>query len=173
MERAVLSLSSRIALLGFLVFLAPLVAAAQGTAISLGSVAVDAGQPVEVSADALSIDQTTGEAVFDGNVLVVQGEVRISAGKVTIVYDKDEDGQPSGIAELVAVGGVTFVTPAEAAEAAEAVYAVKDATVTLTGGVLLTQGQTAISGDRLVIDLESGNGRMEGRVRTVISGGGN
>lgn len=165
---------TRLILVAFLVATASTQATAQGATISLGTADFDTSQPVEVSADSLSVDQRTGQAIFDGNVLVVQGEVRMTAGRILVVYAQDADGNASGIDRLEAEGGVTFVTDADAAEAREAVYAVASGTVTLTGDVLLNQGQNAISGEHLVIDLESGTGRMEGRVRTIIgTGGGN
>lgn len=146
----------------------------QGAGIAMGTTSFDAGQPVEVSADTLSVDQGTGQAVFDGNVLVVQGEVRMTAGRILVVYATANGGSASGIDRLEAEGGVTFVTATDAAEAQQATYSVATGTVTLSGEVLLTQGQNAISGDRLVIDLASGTGQMEGRVRTVFgTGGGN
>lgn len=150
----------------------PGAALAQGATIALGGGTVDTSLPVEVSADELSVDQANGQAVLDGNVLIVQGEVRISANKVTIEYASDND-TPSGVSRLLATGGVTFVTAADAAEAETATYSVADGTVILDGNVLLTQGQNAISGDRLVMNLGAGSGRMEGRVRTVISPAGN
>ena len=150
----------------------PAAAMAQGASIALGTPSFDASLPVEVSADSLSVDQGSGAAVFEGNVLVVQGEVRMSAGAVEITYASGDNTTGNGIEALRASGGVTFVTATDAVEAAEAVYSIAKATVTLTGDVLLTQGQNAISGDRLVVDLEAGTGRMEGRVRTVIGGGG-
>ena len=139
--------------------------------IALGTGAFDAGLPVEVTADEFSVDQSNGQAVFAGNVLVVQGEVRLSAGSVTVEYAQD-DGAANGISRLLADGGVTFVTSTDAAEARDAVYSVAEGTVTMSGDVILTQGQNAISGDRLVVNLVSGNGRMEGRVRTVFTSGG-
>ncbi|MDJ0639261.1 MAG: lipopolysaccharide transport periplasmic protein LptA [Paracoccaceae bacterium] len=146
----------------------------QAASIALGTGAFDASLPVEVTADQLSVDQNSGEATFDGNVLVVQGEVRMSAGRVTIEYAQDENSA-NGVSRLLATGGVTFVTASDAAEARDAVYSVADGIVTLSGDVLLTQGQSAIAGDKLVVNLSSGNGRMEGRVRTVFtpSGDGN
>ena len=151
----------------------PITVAAQGTSIALGTGAFDSGLPVEVSADSLSIDQDSGAATFDGNVLVVQGDVRMSAGQVVIVYATDSSGSANGISRLIASGGVTFVTASDAAEAETAEYSIEGGTVTLTGNVLLTQGPTAISGEKLVVDLTSGSGRMEGRVRTVIGGSNN
>ena len=147
-------------------------AVAQGTEISLGASSFDASAPVEVSADSLSVNQTNGLAAFDGNVLVAQGEVRMSAGRVEIEYATDGSGNADGIARLTASGGVTFVTAAEAVEASQAVYEIATGTVTLSGDVILTQGATAISGDRLVVDLERGTASMEGRVRTVFTAGG-
>ena len=64
---------------------------------------------------------------------------------------------------------MTFVTATDAAEAQEAVYAIGANTVTLNGEVLLTQGQSSIAGDRLVVNLATGSGSIEGRVRTVFT----
>ncbi|CAN0605281.1 unnamed protein product, partial [Ectocarpus sp. 12 AP-2014] len=125
-------------------------------------------QQVEVTADELRVDQSNGQAVFAGNVLVVQGEVRMSAGRVAVVYAQ-EDGAPNGISSLQATGGVTFVTPNDAVEAREATYSVARGTVQLSGDVILTKGQNAISSERMVVDLNSGQGRMEGRVRTIFT----
>ena len=145
-------------------------ATAQTANISLGTSGFDSTAPVEVTADELSVDQANGQAVFNGNVLVVQGDVRMSAGQVTIEYAAE--GAENGISRLIASNGVTFVTPADSAEAREAVYSVANATVTLNGDVLLTQGQNAIGGDRLTVDLTSGVGQIEGRVRTIFNAGG-
>ena len=45
--------------------------------------------------------------------------------------------------------------------------------VTMTGDVRLTQGQNVISGQKLVVNLDTGTGTMEGRVRTTLTPGGN
>ena len=41
-------------------------------------------------------------------------------------------------------------------------------TVVMTGDVLLTQGSSALSGQKLSIDLKTGTGIMEGRVSTTF-----
>lgn len=135
------------------------------TDIVLGGLTADPSAPVEVTADSLSVDQTTREAVFAGNVVIGQGAMRISAGRVAVTYD-DATGD---IARLEASGGVTFVTATEAAEAATAVYDLTSGTLTLSGDVLLTQGASALSADRMVVNLTDGTARMEGRVRTVFA----
>ncbi|MEO1537529.1 MAG: lipopolysaccharide transport periplasmic protein LptA [Pseudomonadota bacterium] len=155
----------------FLLAASSLGALGQAANIAFGTNGFDASMPVEVTADQFSIDQASGEAEFNGNVLIVQGELRLSAGTVTIEYA--QEGSPNAISRLLASGGVTFVTASDAAEAADAVYSVAQGTVTLSGDVLLTQGESAIAGDRLVVNLNSGNGQMEGRVRTVFTPSGN
>jgi len=145
-------------------------AAAQGTDIAFGGLKHDTSLPVEVASDNLQIDQADGTASFSGNVLITQGEMRLSAGAVRVVYAPGAAGR---ISELRATGGVTFVNGAEAAEAREAVYSIEKATVVMTGDVILTQGQNALSSDSLTIDLNSGTGSLSGRVRTVFQTGNN
>ena len=139
------------------------------TNVDLGGLTVDTTSPIEVTADSLAIDQDTGRAIFDGNVIIGQGDLRITAGNVAVVYGSDT----SEIAELIASGGVTFVTAAEAAEAQEASYDITTGILTLTGDVLLTQGASAISAGSMVINVTTGTASMEGRVRTVLQQGGN
>lgn len=139
------------------------------TNINLGSINADPTAAVEITADNLSVDQSSGTAVFQGNVVFGQGDLRLSAGRVQVVYN-DASGD---ISRLSASGGVTFVTATEAAEAATAEYNLDAGTLTLSGNVLLTQGASAISADRMSIDLSTGAAQMEGRVRTIFNQGNN
>ena len=142
---------------------------AQGTTLAFGGLQHDASLPVEVAADSLQVDQNDGTAVFTGNVLVSQGEMRLASETLRVEYASD--GENGEIARMLAGGGVTFTNGLEAAEAADAVYTLSSSNVVMTGDVILTQGQNAIAGDRLTIDLETGIGNMEGRVRTVFQSG--
>ncbi|MEM9709948.1 MAG: LptA/OstA family protein [Pseudomonadota bacterium] len=150
----------------------PGLALAQGSNVALGGLAFDNSAPIEVSADELSVDPNDGAAVFEGNVVVAQGDLRLAAGFIRVEYATDENGnQTPSIGRVSASGGVTFVNGSDAAEAKEAVYAVEDGSLVLSGDVLLTQGGNAVAGDQLFVDLNSGTGRMEGRVRTVFQTG--
>lgn len=137
----------------------------QGTNIAFGNLKQDSGAPVEVSADTMDINQTTGSAVLAGNVLIGQGEMRISAASVSILYNSDR----SRIARLQASGGVTLVSGEDAAEAAEADYNVASGIILLSGNVLLVQGTTAITADKMRVDTNAGTAKMEGRVKTVLN----
>jgi len=155
-----------IALLALLTF--PLGVVAQ-TAIALGGINADPSAPVEITADALAVDQDSGQATFQGNVVIGQGEMRVAAATVRVIYD----AQTGDIARLLASGGVTFVTATEAAEATSANYDLAGGTLTLSGDVLLTQGASALSADSMVVNLTTGSAQMEGRVRTVFQQGNN
>jgi lipopolysaccharide export system protein LptA len=144
-------------------------AMAQQAQVAFGGLKQDTSLPVEIEADSLTVNNADGSAEFTGNVLVGQGDMRLRAGAIRVEYGAD--GRT--IDRLVASGGVTLANGAEAAEAREAIYTIASGEVVMTGDVLLTQGQTALSGQKLVIDLKAGTGRMEGRVQTTFIPGQN
>ena len=140
-------------------------ASAQGTQVSFGAPSDSRDAPIEVSAASLSIDQDSGQAVYEGDVVISQGDMRLAAPTVLIVYDEDA----GEIDRMEAHGGVTLVSTEDAAEAESAVYMVRDGTMRLTGDVLLTQGINALASDEMLVDLESGTAQVLGRVRTVLN----
>ena len=142
---------------------------AQGTNVSFGTFTQDTTAPVEVTSDNLSVDQATGTAIFEGNVLIGQGELRLSAQKVEVIYR----AKSAGIAKLVASGGVTLVSGAETAEAAGADYDIDSGTIMMSGDVLFTQGPSALTAQRMTINLKDGTANMSGRVKTILQTGKN
>lgn len=141
---------------------------AQGAQVAFGGLKHDSSLPVEITSDQLSVDQSTGKAIFSGDVLIGQGSLRLTATTVEVIYDTKDT---SKISQLVATGGVTFVNGGEAIEAQKAVYDINAASVTLSGDVILTQGQNALSGQRMIVDLSTGTGQIEGRVKTILQTG--
>ena len=85
----------RAALLALL--LVPAGAVAQGVQLG-GAFAADPSAPVEVTSDSLTVDQATGAATFTGNVVIGQGDLRVQAGEVEVLYDE----ATGGIARLLA-----------------------------------------------------------------------
>ena len=142
---------------------------AQGTNVAFAGLKTDVSQPVQIDADQLSVDQETGTATFSGNVIVAQGDMRLQAGAVTITYSADN----KSIELLRADGGVTLAAGTDAATAESAEYSPDTGDLILMGKVVLTQGQAAISGEKLTLSLKSGLGTMSGRVTTIFSPGNN
>ncbi|NNK78821.1 MAG: lipopolysaccharide transport periplasmic protein LptA [Litoreibacter sp.] len=143
-------------------------ALAQSATVSGADNAVDTSLPVEVTADELSVDQETGQAVFTGNVVAGQGEMRLSANEIKVEYETDNGTTTGEIERLLASGDVLLVNGPEAAEAQEAVYSIGSGEVVMTGDVVLTQGNSALSGDKLIVDLSTGKSRIVGRVRSIL-----
>jgi lipopolysaccharide export system protein LptA len=101
--------------------------------------------------------------------LIGQGEMRLSASSVLVVYRANGEG----IARLEATGGVTLVSGPDAAESERADYDIDTGTIVMTGNVLLAQGRNALSSDKMSVKLSDGTAQMSGRVRTVLQPGGN
>lgn len=138
--------------------------------VTFGGMRADTSAPVEVTADSLRVDQATGQAVFSGNVLIGQGDMRLSAATVTVVYG---DGGQQRIKTLDASGGVTLVSGGDAAEAGAAVYDIESGNVVLTGDAIVTRGDSVLAGDRIEVNLKDGTAAVSGRVRSVLQPGQN
>ena len=137
---------------------------AQGTGIALSPIEVDDNEPVEVTADNLTVEQNSNSATFEGNARVVQGQLILAANKIKVRYNAEQ----SAIESVVATTNVMFTNGSEIAEAQSGVYQIGPGTVDLSGDVVLVQGVNAISGDKLKLDLKTNRGTMSGNVKTVF-----
>jgi lipopolysaccharide export system protein LptA len=129
----------------------------------------DNTQPIEITADALEVREAERRAIFTGEVVAGQGDLRLTAETLNVWYL--EDGGETGAIERVRAEGDVFLSSgAETARGAWADYDVTTGLVTMGGGVTLAQGENAIQGERLTVDLTEGTGRIEGgRVRSVFN----
>jgi len=140
-------------------------ASAQSASVAFGLIKADPTLPVEVTADTLEISQTDGSAQFMGNVLVVQGVMRLSADKVLVIYKPEQ----KGIDRLEAIGNVILVNGPDAAEAQRAEYAIDSGTIVMSGNVLLSQGNSTLASNQMVVNLNDGTAQMSGRVKTILN----
>ncbi|MFV1439897.1 MULTISPECIES: LptA/OstA family protein [unclassified Phaeobacter] len=145
--------------------------AAQSASIAFGSIKADPSQPVEVTAETLDVNQADGSARFVGDVVIVQGVMRLSADNVLVIYKQDETGK-TGVERLEATGNVILVNGPDAAEAERAEYTIDSGTVVMTGNVLLSQSTGTLTSNRLVVNLTTGTASLSGRVKTILNGGG-
>jgi len=154
----------RLTLAVFLLVL-PAFVAAQGGKIAFGNSKQNRNLPIEVTADSLSVNQNENTATFTGNVLIGQGDMRLSAPTVLVIYRADK----SGIKMLKAWGGVTLTSGEDAAEAIRAQYNVDTGQIEMHGDVLLLQGLYVLTGDRMYVDTINDTARMAGRVKTLLN----
>jgi len=144
---------------------------AQGTAVSLGVNNHDSSIPVEITSEELALDQENGTATFAGDVIVKQGEITMTCQRMRVEYAEDPETGKTEIQIIRMFGGVTFVTQQDAAESDSAVYSLTSEIVEMFGNVLVTQGPTALSSDKLTYNLQTGDGQMEGSVKTILQQG--
>lgn len=149
----------------FALMLAGIGTPALAQSVAFGPFRQDPGDPVEITSERLEVDDTGGIATFIGDVIVIQGVMRLTAPRVRVEYTSG-DGK---IQQIHATQGVTMVNGEETAEGEEAVYSVDEGTVVMTGDVIVTQGPNILSGQRLRVNLDTGMGTMDGRVRTIFN----
>ena len=70
-------------------------------------------------------------------------------------------GGQQQIRRLEARGGVVVTQKDQTATGEAGIFDMKTNTVTLTGNVVMTQGQNVLRGERLVVDLTTGVSRVE------------
>ena len=124
--------------------------------------------PLEIKSDELNIEQNTGEATFSGSVIATQGNLILTAVTIVVEYALKNSRMTSEMKKLTANKDVTIVSDTQSAVANKVVYDIISENIIMTGDVILKEGLSATSGDRLTINLKTGSRRMEGNVRTLI-----
>jgi lipopolysaccharide export system protein LptA len=138
-------------------------------------------QPVQIEAATLEVRDKNKQATFSGNVQVTQGETTMKCQSLIVFYGqevgigadgapapaaaaKSTPGMPQGaqnIRRIEARGGVTVLTKDQNASGDLGVYDLKTKTITLSGNVIVSQGQNVIHGERVVVDTMTGYARVE------------
>ena len=115
--------------------------------------------PVDVAADRIEVQDRADRAIFSGNVVVRQGELTLTAARLTVAYSS---GGGVELRRIDATGGVTVKSPSETARGNVGIYDLQRRIITLIGGVSLVQKDARVNGGRLTIDLDSGRAVMDG-----------
>ena len=134
---------------------------------------LDPDHPIEITADSLEVTQDENIAIFRGNVDALRGEMHLHADELTVHYRRIEGGGSgvSAIGRIDAAGSVFITSSGETAQGEIGVYDVENNLITLTKNVVLTRGENVIRGNRLVLNLETGQSRVDGGVGGFRSGG--
>jgi lipopolysaccharide export system protein LptA len=140
-----------------------LLLAGLGPAAAFGQVSALKGHnsnaPVDVAADRIEVQDRADRAIFSGNVVVRQGELTLTAPRLTVAYSSGGGVQ---LRRIDATGGVTVKSPSETARGNVGIYDTQARLITLIGNVSLVQRDANVNGGRLVIDLDSGRAVMDG-----------
>ncbi|WP_416898765.1 MAG: LptA/OstA family protein [Minwuia sp.] len=158
-----------------------LLAAVLAAMLALPALAQDLGRdpdaPIEIEADNLEVRQDDNLAIFTGNVDAVQGRMTLTTDELRVTYRTDGKGGGGAdvggaISKLEAVGNVVINTAAERATGRRGVYDVDAGIMRLEGGVQLFRDDNVLTGQTLVMNLNSGVSTLDagntGRVKGVF-----
>lgn len=122
----------------------------------------DVDEPIEVEANSVEIVEESGKSIYKGNVVLIQGSIRIDADKVTVIqHDTKSDqikavGRPVRITQKSNDGKKPIKGRSSRME-----YDVDSDMLYLIGNAVLTQGKDTFKSDRIAYD----------RKKSMIKGG--
>lgn len=140
---------------------AGLVALAYGSLAQAQAIAgFNSNQPVNYAADRIELQDKQKRVVLSGNVIINQGDLRLTAGRTTVAYTNAGSLQ---VQRIDATGGVVVTRGDERAEGSAGVYDFNRRVIVLAGGVKLRRAGDTLNGGRLTIDLNTGLSSVDGR----------
>lgn len=133
----------------------------------------DREKPIQLEANRAQLDQKTGTSIYEGDVVITQGSMRLTANTVTI-YTRDGTFQ-----RMEAVGNPATLRYKPAVDKPEmngvsqrVDYDAVAAKVVMTTNARITQGQDVFTGNRIEYDLGTdvvkARGKEGGRVQFTI-----
>jgi lipopolysaccharide export system protein LptA len=170
---------------------------AQTLTNSFGGLSQSSKDPIDIESDFLVVHDQQKYATFKGNVKAVQGTTTLRAKQLDVYYvgggeqlatgqtqPAADSGASAGtkpaasggnsgaqITKIEAKGDVVITSGQDQTTTSDwALYDVPSQLVTVGGNVVLTQGQNVLKGDRLVIDLKTGESRFENPGNTASGG---
>jgi lipopolysaccharide export system protein LptA len=102
---------------------------------------------------------------LDGRAELLQGDNRMRANRLSLSTDAGGD-----LTRIEATGDVYYVTPTQTMRGDSAVYTPSNDTVTITGDVILTQGENVMTGGRLTYNLRTEQAQMAGGANGRVQG---
>ena len=142
-----------------------LVSAAFSENAGFGSIASDRKKPIQFTSDSLIFNQKDNIAELFYEVEIIQGNSKLSAEHVKVIYSKTDNKLEKIFAEV----NVVFKSGEDIAKAENAIYSFSEDTISLSGNAQLFQGSNSILADQILINTKTGLTQMLGSVKTIIS----
>jgi len=161
-----------------------LVTAALAAGPATAQIARNSDAPVDMTADELEVVNAQCLAIWRGSAEALQDNSRLRAD-VLKIYSKPGtkprqdaiDRNCGPLDRMEAQGNVYYVTPQQRVRGDAGVYDAASDTITMTGDVVAAQGKNVLRGERMVINVSTGEAQMQtsqkgrnqpGRVRGVF-----
>jgi lipopolysaccharide export system protein LptA len=124
--------------------------------------------PIYITSDWMEVDQKKSTITYKGRVLAVQADMTMRSETLTAYYD----AEMKQMKQIVAEGKVNAMQGNRLATGEKAVFDDKAKTVTLTGNPVMRQGNSQVSGTRVIYFIEQDRAVAEGdgkiRVQATI-----
>ena len=131
---------------------------------------------LDLEADSIRYDYNTGNSVYEGNVVIIQGDLRLTGDRVEVFSENGEVSRlvshatPSTFQRRSGDGGAGG--SGVDAEADRIEYDIRRTVVMFIGNAVVRDGEKILSGERIVYDLEKrivDAPQGKGRVRLTIN----
>ena len=135
--------------------------------------------PIQIEADSLEVFDKDRNAVFTGNVAVRQKDTVLKTQRLKVFYEGNAAdgitpaaaGSNQQIRRFEAEGRVLINQKDQTVTGDRGWFDMRAQTAQVLGSVVLTQGKSVARGDRLSIDLKSGQYKLDnsnGRVQLIL-----
>ena len=123
--------------------------------VSSWALSTDRQKDIEIEADSALIDDAKQQTIYTGDVVIIQGSLRITGAKVTIHYDDNSDfiklesvGKPARFRQLPD-GKKDIDSNYQVAHADRMEYFKKKDLIILLGNAVYGQGGSKVAADRI------------------------
>jgi lipopolysaccharide export system protein LptA len=124
--------------------------------------------PIYITADWMEVDQIKNTITYKGRVVTVQAEMTMRSETLTAYYDPEM----KQMKQIIAEGKVNATQGNRVATGERAVFDDKTKTVTLTGNPVMRQGNSQVSGTKVIYFMDQDRAVAEGdskvRVQATI-----
>lgn len=158
-----------------LLALAATPAFAQSTTSKMNGLKLSKDKPIQIESDTLEIHDQDKQALFDGNVKVVQGPMTLNSDHMVVFYKGSGSGVTSGQGDIdrIEVKGKVYVfSGTQTARGDQGAFDMASQFLTLTGKqVVLTDGPNVFTGCKLTVQMKTGLAKLDncgGRVKISI-----
>ena len=127
----------------------------------------DAAETITIDSDRMELEQQKNTIIYMGNVVTVRGSVTMKSDTLTVTYNPEM----KRLAGVVAEGNLEVTQGDRIATGAKAVYNSENNSVVLTGDPVIRQGNSQVSGCRIILFINEDRGVVDGgcqRVKAVI-----
>ena len=140
---------------------------------------LDPREPIRLAADKVSFDNKALTVRWEGNVVAVQRDVKMSADLVVIQFEKGagdaDDGQipmfsgSGDIAAITASGRVKMMQGERRALCDKVVFDQKSDKIVFSGSPRIFSGTDSLSGKEIIVHIKDQRVEVSGRVSATVS----